>query len=147
MKQERRELTDLQQRFIEEYARGGFANARQAALAAGYSESVADNAHREILGSTTVAEEIAELKEALTSELKGRLLHEAEAAVKALAEVLRSGTDSARVSAAREILDRCGIVRVEGREQVTGPTTIHVVYDGNEVRQRTREAIVRHPME
>lgn len=138
------ELTALQRRFIEEYVRGGFANARQAALAAGYSESVADNAHREILGSTTVAEEISELKEALASELKGRLLHEAEAAVKALGEVLRTGKDSARVSAAREILDRCGVIRVDRHEQTIGPHTVRVVYDGNEehpVVARLRESL------
>lgn len=120
-------LTEKQRRFVEEYAKNGFQDAKRAALEAGYSREVARNAYREILGSTSVTEEIQRIKLTMTAELQDRLLSEAEEAVKALAETVRNGKGGVRVAAAREILDRCGIIRTERREQMQGPVEIRVV--------------------
>jgi len=134
METEKKELTERQQAFVEEFARNRFTNAKDAALKAGYSEETAANAYRAVLGSATVRDEIGRLKEALMTELQDRLLSEAEEAVKALVEIVRNGEAgySPRIAAAREILDRCGIIRTERVEKIQGPVKILVTYEKGE---------------
>lgn len=107
-------LTKLQKRFIEEYLRTG--NARQSAITAGYSEQTADNATLDILGSISVRQEIDRRQEMIRKAYVDKLVKGGEKAIKALLEVAENGKHGARVAAAREILDRIGVIRTERRE-------------------------------
>jgi phage terminase small subunit len=134
-------LTDLQQCFVEEYVRGGFRNARQAALDAGYAESVADNAHREILGSSTVRMAVDGAKEAAKRVLQDKLAGHADAAIDALVETMAMAapnTAGAKVAAAKSLLELAGVGAPKRIEQ-TGPRHIIVTYEDRDERDPTSD--------
>jgi phage terminase small subunit len=113
-------LTDLQRRFVEEYARNGFTNAADAARKAGYTENTAENAYRAILGSATVREEVNRLKEGLRAELRDRLVGEASKSLEVVREIRDEGTDErARLAAAKDLLDRADLVGEKTNEPWT----------------------------
>ena len=102
-------LTEMQERFVEEFLRNG-GDAANAARVAGYSEYTSRNAYREVMGSATVRTE-------LDSRLE-ELRHEAMSVLganirKVVDELLRMGLDPETPSSVRErclrtALDRAG---------------------------------------
>lgn len=121
-------LTKLQKRFIEEYTRNGFRNAKGAALKAGYSDNTADEAWRAVLGSDTVREEIEKIKEEIRQRLRDCLVSEAEKSVEILVKIRDSKKSPAgvRVAAAKDILDRA---EVTGVTPIAGGLVLKVVYE------------------
>jgi len=101
-------LTAKQRAFAENYVLSG--NARQAALDAGYSASVAKSATREVLGSSAVQEEVSKIQKALREEVAQRLAALSVKAVKRLGEII-DDKDAPATAAARacdSVLDRAG---------------------------------------
>jgi phage terminase small subunit len=134
-------LTDMQQRFVEEYVRGGFRNARQAAIDAGYAGSVADNAHREILGSATVRLAVDSAKESAKRVLQDKLAGHADEAIDALVETMAMNspnTAGAKVAAAKSLLELAGVGAPKRIEQ-TGPRHIVVTYEDKDGRDAARD--------
>lgn len=127
------ELTDLQRCFVEEYIANGFKDAKHAALRAGYSESVADSATIKVVGSESVRTAIEEAKKVVRELRRDRLLGIADSAIDTLADILSDlhvGTASARVSAAKTILDMAGIgepSRIEHTGRDGGPIEHNVL--------------------
>ena len=125
-------LTELQLKFVEEYVRDGCRNARQAALLAGYSKETADNAHRDILGSIPVKAAVDEAADVIRRTFMHRLTVEAgPRAVATLLAVLNDNTasPSARLAAARDVLDRIGVGRIDTSTKTQQPTAIRVVFE------------------
>ena len=120
-------LTELQQKFIDEYMKTG--NARKSALIAGYTEASADNASVNILGSTVVKAEITLRCGMLREKYVHQLNIMGQQAVKAELDVLKDGKAKTRdkLSAAQDILDRIGVIRAKQLEitgEVRGPIVI-----------------------
>ncbi|MCW4050514.1 MAG: terminase small subunit [Candidatus Bathyarchaeota archaeon] len=113
-------LTELQQKFIDEYMKTG--NARKSAIVAGYTETSADNASVNILGSAVVKAEIKLRLGMLREKYVHQLNIMGQQAVKAELDVLKDEGAKSRdkLSAARDILDRIGVVLPKAFE-ITGP--------------------------
>ena len=128
-----RGLTEEQRRFVEEYIANGFKDAKNCALRAGYAESVAVNAYREVLGSPTVRKAIDEAKEIFTKAARDRISGHANDAIDALVESLQSNfatSAGAKVSAAKALLEMAGIgqpIRVEHTGKDGGPIEHKIV--------------------
>jgi len=101
-------LTEKQKKFAAAYVLSG--SARGAALEAGYADSVADNAYREVLGSDAVKETISKLQEEAKEETIKALAASSRRAVAVLVEIVENekAPASARVRACVELLDRAG---------------------------------------
>ena len=106
-----RGLTTKQETFARAYVASG--SARGAALEAGYSQSVADNATREVLGSTAVSKRVSELREETRKQVALSLAGAAQRAVRCLVEIVEDADSpaTARVAAANSLLDRSGFER------------------------------------
>ena len=103
-----KELTPRQRAFATHYVSSG--NARQAALLSGYSQSVADVATREILGSESVTTEITRLRREAAERTGELLATNAARAASVLAEIVNDPdiSPATRVRAALGLLDRAG---------------------------------------
>jgi len=99
-------MTPKQIRFINEYLVD--TNATQAAIRAGYSERTAYSIGQENLKKPEIKQKIDAELVMLHSIQREMLIIAAEAAIKALTEIVESGTGVARVQAANSILDRAG---------------------------------------
>lgn len=101
-------LTAKQRQFVELYAVGE--SARSAAKLAGYSEHVANNATRDVLGSSAVREALATLRQQMHAETRARIVAGAIKAAKLLEEVVDDPDSPTRerVRAAIALLDRSG---------------------------------------
>jgi len=104
-------LTTKQRAFAENYVLSG--NAKQAALDAGYSASVAKSATREVLGSSAVQQEVSNIQKALREEVAQRLAALSVKAVNRLEKII-DDEDAPATAAARacdSVLDRAGHLR------------------------------------
>ena len=103
-----KELTPRQRAFATHYVSSG--NARQAALLSGYSQSIADVATREVLGSDAVQEQISQLRREAAERTGELLATSAARAAAVLAEIVNDPNISpaTRVRAALGLLDRAG---------------------------------------
>ncbi len=104
-------LTPLQERFVEEYVKNN-GNERKAALDAGYSQSVADHAGREILRSpavkTAIDERLKEIRDLALVRLGMNLNNVLD---ELIAMALSPDTPAtAKERALCEVLDRAGIL-------------------------------------
>jgi len=117
-------LTILQDKFIEHYTLTG--NATKAAIEAGYSEKTA-----KIKGSQLKAQFANEIREATQDKVPAGLRWLSELAEKAESE-------SVRLGAVRDLLDRAGLKPVERIET----TTIEAM--SNEEIQRELDALLKH---
>jgi phage terminase small subunit len=118
------ELTDMQTAFLDAYLESmslGRPNMYASAKAAGYSEAVARNARADILDSPHVQAEL-DRRLADTEKEGARTIKRAiPTALNALIQIAEQGTDDrARVNAARELLDRTGLIRREGKDVTQG---------------------------
>ena len=112
-------LTEKQQKFIDEYMKTG--NAKKSALIAGYSENTADKATVDILRSIPVKAEIKLRLGMLREKYVHQLNIMGQRAVKAELDVLKDEGAKTRdkLSAARDVLDRIGVVLPKAFE-ITG---------------------------
>ena len=118
------ELTDMQMAFVDAYLESlarGRPNMYASAIQAGYAEASARKARVAILDSPPVQAEI-DLRIADTEREGARTIKRAiPTALNALIEIAERGTDDrARVNAARELLDRTGLIRREGKDVTQG---------------------------
>ena len=99
-------LTKRQLAFINHYLMTF--NARESALLAGYKETTADNATKNILGSGVVKKEIENRLAFVTEENARIFISAARKAIKVLVDILENpnAAPGTKVTAAREILDR-----------------------------------------
>jgi len=106
-----RPLTEKQSLFVEHYLQS--ANARESAERAGYAASVAKNAYREILGSSTVKRAVAEGIASLQQASHKRLSIGVSKMLDMLEEITQDPTVAAgvRVQAANSWLDRASFQR------------------------------------
>jgi len=123
-------LTELQQRFVEEYIANNFKNAKDAALKAGASYETAKNAYINFLGSPSVVEAIEEVRELLRVASRDRLLGVAGEGIDALREVLgdKDAPAAAKVSAAKAAIEMSGIGAPK-EISTSGDITLTVKYD------------------
>ena len=123
-------LTEEQRAFVEHYAAQGFKDAKAAALLAGYAESVADHATREVLRSPSVRRAVEDAKEAFRQELRDELVGEAKKSVKVI-QAIRDDEEFnvfARLGAAKEILEKAGVVTMQAVQE-QGTKRIVVTYE------------------
>lgn len=105
------DLSDRQRAFVEEYCRlgGGYGAQKQAVIAAGYAEKTASQQGYALLQKPKILEAIKK-----TAEKKG---HAAVAvAMDTLIDLARAGPPAQRFSAAKELLDRGGLMVVRKTE-------------------------------
>lgn len=95
-----------QMKFINEYLID--LNATQAAIRAGYSRKTAYSIGQENLKKPEIKQKIDSELGTLYDSQKNMLIVAAEAAIKALTDIVEHGRGSARVQAANSILDRAG---------------------------------------
>lgn len=110
-----KELTDKQAAFVDAFVVS--MNAADAARTAGYADSTVHNATKNILSSPVVCGEIDRRLAEIERHGGWSLRHSIPVALSALVDVAESCKDGkARVNAAREILDRTGLIRREGKD-------------------------------
>jgi len=109
-----REYTEKQRKFLEEYAKNDFRDARKCLVAAGYS------AKNTSVALTSLKPDIQEIAQSL-------LLEAAPSAARSLVSIIESDkplpASDHKIKAAKEILDRAGIVkpeRVQHEHNVSG---------------------------
>lgn len=125
-----RKYTNKQKKFLKLYTENNFANAKECAVAAGYAEN----------RSLSV---VSSLKDDILEITKDLLLAHAPTAAVSMTDMLTSDKPipnaQTRLAAAKEILDRTGVVKpekVEHEHKVTGglfllPTKQEIVIDGD----------------
>ena len=123
-------LTDLQQRFVEEYVANNFKNAKDAALKAGASYETSKNAYKSFIGSSSVSKAIEEIRELLRTVSRDKLLGVADEGIDALRAVLadKDSPASAKVSAAKAVIELSGVGSPQEIEGTVRQTWI-VKYD------------------
>ena len=109
-------LTDRQSAFVEAFFLTG-GNAKESALRAGYAESVAKNAGREILGSasvkTAIDERLHDLRDRAMVKLAANLDSVLDALIKLALDEKTPST--ARQRALVDLLDRSGVMQEPSR--------------------------------
>ena len=123
-------LTERQAAFVVAYVET--MNAKEAARRAGYADATAKNAHTNLLQSAVVVAAIEERLGQIKQRGEWTLRHSIPVAVSTLVDVARNSKDDrARVSAAREILDRTSLIRRKANDvrTTTSATLVREVLD------------------
>jgi len=135
-------LTDRQSAFVEAFFLTG-GNAKESALQAGYAESVAKNAGREILGSasvqTAIEQRLRDLRDRAMVKLAANLDSVLDALIKLALDEKTPST--ARQRALVDLLDRSGVMQEPARlEWRLGSMGSNGLDDFLEAVQRNEEA-------
>ena len=114
-------LTDKQERFVEEYMID--CNATQAAIRAGYSKNNADKIGSELLGKTRVADAVSKAK----AKLRNKSGKSADWVIKRLIKEAKTAkNDGARVSALDKLGKHFGIYEEDNSQKSIMPVNVEV---------------------
>jgi len=118
----KREATEQQKRFIDEFIRMRENNQTQAAINAGYSPKSAASQSSQLLKNPKVIEYLNEKKSEMEQMLRQEFMYDALEARKVMYEIMNDfeAPENVRLSAAKDFLDRAGFKPVEKQE-----TTLH----------------------
>lgn len=118
----KKEATEQQKRFIDEFIRMRENNQTQAAINAGYSPKSAASQSSQLLKNPKVIEYLNEKKSEMEQMLRQEFMYDALEARKVMYEIMNDfeAPENVRLSAAKDFLDRAGFKPVEKQE-----TTLH----------------------
>lgn len=118
----KKEATEQQKRFIDEFIRMRENNQTQAAINAGYSPKSAASQSSQLLKNPKVVEYLNEKKSEMEQMLRQEFMYDALEARKVMYEIMNDfeAPENVRLSAAKDFLDRAGFKPVEKQE-----TTLH----------------------
>lgn len=118
----KKEATEQQKRFIDEFIRMRENNQTQAAINAGYSPKSAASQSSQLLKNPKVIEYLNEKKNEMEQMLRQEFMYDALEARKVMYEIMNDfeAPENVRLSAAKDFLDRAGFKPVEKQE-----TTVH----------------------
>lgn len=118
----KKEATEQQKRFINEFIRMRENNQTQAAINAGYSPKSAASQSSQLLKNPKVIEYLNEKKSEMEQMLRQEFMYDALEARKVMYEIMNDfeAPENVRLSAAKDFLDRAGFKPVEKQE-----TTLH----------------------
>lgn len=118
----KKEATEQQKRFIDEFIRMRENNQTQAAINAGYSPKSAASQSSQLLKNPKVIEYLKEKKSEMEQMLRQEFMYDALEARKVMYEIMNDfeAPENVRLSAAKDFLDRAGFKPVEKQE-----TTLH----------------------
>lgn len=106
----KREATRQQKLFVDEYLRNRKSNAKEAAIAAGYSKKTAGVQASQLLNNPYVLEYLNEREKTIEQELREEFIFDAIEARKVLYDIMKDpeSRDMDRINAAKDFLDRAG---------------------------------------
>lgn len=109
-------LTDLQERFVEEYLKDS--NASQAAIRAGYSEKTAYQSGYRNMKNVEVVNRLNERRKEIEEQLRQQFSMDAVEARKIMFHIMKSkdAPEHVRLAAAKDFLDRAGYKPVEKQD-------------------------------
>jgi len=118
----KKEATEQQKRFIDEFIRMRENNQTQAAINAGYSPKSAASQSSQLLKNPKVIEYLNEKKSEMEQMLRQEFMYDALEARKVMYEIMNDyeAPENVRLSAAKDFLDRAGFKPVDKQE-----TTLH----------------------
>lgn len=110
MARKKKEATRQQKLFVDEYLRNRKSNAKEAAIAAGYSKRTETVQASQLLKNPYVLEYLNEKEKAIAQELQEEFIFDAIEARKVLYEIMKDSEarDMYRIKAAKDFLDRVG---------------------------------------
>ena len=119
-REEARQMTERQKRFVDEYILLKGRNQTQAAINAGYSPKTAYSIASENMKKPEIQDYLAQRKKELEEELRQSLFFDAVQARDVMARILEDpqATDRDKLTAARDFLDRAGFGPVQ-RQEIT----------------------------